>query len=236
MNEIEARAHELLRLREWVMALDLFDQLINQALAKGAPKERVVFYLLGRSECLVELGRHEAVVSDCRKIIKLLEGANTSNNGARVWRRLVNALFSLQRFGEAETAAAEWIAASGGLSEAVKLLEQVRILVQLIKKKDMNRSLHQVPQYGEESVRQDFDGELWNGYNFEEMKRNRKHPVKLIESDMAQNNLVHFQNLRLTNHEQFTIHQNISLPCEGPAADQGIIFKSLHNSIIDPVE
>lgn len=227
MNEIELRAHELLRLREWVMALELFDQLINQALAKRAPKERIVIYLLGRSECSVELGRHEAVVSDCRKIIKLLEGANVNSGGARVWRRLVNALFTLHRFHEAEAAAAEWIAASGGVTEAVKLLEHVRFLIQAIKRREMNSPLQQAPQFAEDVYHQDIGGELWNGYSFEEMKRNRKHPVKLIEShEIEQNNVIYFQSMRLNNSEQFTIHQNLGLQCEAAQNDQGVLLKN----------
>ncbi|CAH1397953.1 unnamed protein product [Nezara viridula] len=215
MNEIEAQAHELLRHREWVMALELFDQLISQAIAKGVAKERIVLYLLGRSECFVELGRHEAVVSDCRKIIKLLDGGNSANsNGARVWKRLVHALFTLQRFHEAEAAAVEWIAASGGITEAVRLLEQVRMVLQVINKRDMNRQL-QYPSCGEEMFRSEFPPEVWNGHNLEEMKRNRKHPVKLIESnELEQSQLAQLASLRLSNHEQFTVHQNIGLTFE----------------------
>lgn len=233
MNEIEAQAHELLRHREWVMALELFDQLISQAIAKGVAKERIVLYLLGRSECFVELGRHEAVVSDCRKIIKLLEGANNANNnGARVWKRLVHALFTLQRFHEAEAAAVEWIAASGGITEAVRLLEQVRMVLQVINKRDMNRQL-QYPSCGEEMFRSEFPPEVWNGHNLEEMKRNRKHPVKLIESnELEQSQLAQLASLRLSNHEQFTVHQNIGLTFEQQFSEPpGNILFTLWNKI-----
>lgn len=57
-------------------------------------------------------GKHEAVIADCRNIIKLVGGVNGSV-GARAWRRLLHALFTLQRFSEAEAAALEWISSSG---------------------------------------------------------------------------------------------------------------------------
>lgn len=98
MTETEAQAHELVRRKEWSKALELYDQLLTTGLTKHVSKERVVACLLGRSECCLELGRHEAVVADCRKIIKLLADANENNNGSRARRRLVHALFSLRRF------------------------------------------------------------------------------------------------------------------------------------------
>lgn len=98
MTETEAEAHDLVRRKEWARAIELYDQLLGSGLGKHISKERVVACLLGRSECCLELGRHEAVVSDCRRIIKLLADGNENNSGARARRRLVHALFSLRRF------------------------------------------------------------------------------------------------------------------------------------------
>ncbi|CAA9995504.1 unnamed protein product [Nesidiocoris tenuis] len=56
MNDLEAQAQDLLRHREWLMAMELFDQLLGHARVKGLPKDRIVAYLLGRSQCCVELG------------------------------------------------------------------------------------------------------------------------------------------------------------------------------------
>lgn len=51
------------------------------------------------------------MVFDCRKIIKLLSGTeNEASLGSKARRRLVHALFTLNRFAEAEQAAQEWIA------------------------------------------------------------------------------------------------------------------------------
>lgn len=99
MTETEAEAHELVRRKEWSRAVDLYDELLgNGALGKNISKERVVACLLGRSECCLELGRHEAVVADCRRIIKLLADGHENSTGARARRRLVHALYSLRRF------------------------------------------------------------------------------------------------------------------------------------------
>lgn len=98
MTETEAQAHEFVRKKEWIRAIELYDQLLSVGFNKQINKDRVVSCLLGRSECCLELGRHEAVVADCRRIIKLLADGNENNTGARARRRLVHALFSLRRF------------------------------------------------------------------------------------------------------------------------------------------
>lgn len=191
MNEVETQAQELLRHKEWASALGLFDQLLGYAAVKGSSKERLVSYLLGRSECCLELGRHEAVVSDCRKIIKLLGGAESSNScGARARRRLVHALFTLKRFAEAEAAAAEWIASSGGITntnpEAVKMLERVRIGLQMANgQKNINvkgiPSVTHHPRMEDEILSLDYRLEsLFNPALDDRPRRNRKHPVELI--------------------------------------------------------
>lgn len=97
-DNTETQAHELVRRKEWQRAIELYDKVLSQTISKNNSKERIVACLLGRSECCLELGRHEAVVADCRKIIKLLADGNENNNGARARKRLVYALFSLRRF------------------------------------------------------------------------------------------------------------------------------------------
>ncbi|XP_075224399.1 helicase with zinc finger isoform X2 [Lycorma delicatula] len=183
MNEVELQAQELLRHREWVAALGLFDQLLSFAISKSLPKERIVSYLLGRSECCLELGKHEAVVLDCRRVIKLLNGAdNSSNCGVRARRRLVHALFTLHRFAEAEAAAAEWIAASGGVTsnnpEAVKMLERVRLVLQMANGQKNQKNI-MPPRIDEDILSSEYRLDSWIGD--ERARRNRKHPVELIE-------------------------------------------------------
>ena len=187
MNDTEVQAHEFLRRKEWGRAAELFDQLLGPALNNGMPKERVVGYLLGRSECCLELGRHEAVVSDCRRIIKLLADADCSNNnGARARRRLVHALFSLRRFTEAEAAAREWLASGGGANnqpEALKMLERLRIVLQMAngqKSNLNNRHTNLQQRVDEELIGMDSRLEFGGIGISERSRRLRKHPVELI--------------------------------------------------------
>lgn len=192
MNEVENQAQELLRHREWAASLELFDQLLGYAAVKGSSKERLVSYLLGRSECCLELGKHEAVISDCRKIIKLLGGSESGNNcGARARRRLVHALFTLRRFAEAEAAAAEWIASSGGMTntnpEAVKMLERVRMGLQMangpksMTVKASGSQATQQPRMEDELLAIDYRLESFLNPTVDDIsRRNRKHPVELL--------------------------------------------------------
>lgn len=102
MTETETQAHQLVQRKEWQRALELYDQVLASVTQnphqKIYTKERIVACLLGRSECCLELGRHEAVVQDCRKIIKLLADGNEFHTGGKARKRLVYALFSLRRF------------------------------------------------------------------------------------------------------------------------------------------
>lgn len=238
MNEVETQAHELLRRKEWSSALGLYDQLLGYAAVKGSSKERLVSYLLGRSECCLELGRHEAVVSDCRKIIKLLGGAESSNNcGARARRRLVHALFTLRRFAEAEAAAAEWIASSGGMTstnpEAVKMLERVRIGLQMANgQKNMavkgSTLAMQLPRLEDDILGMDYNA-LFNPSLDERQRRNRKHPVELIAEnpiDQGMPNPNEFQQAMMSvNHmpidmNNMAIIEQMRLNCVQPPMDQ----------------
>lgn len=202
MNEIEFQAHELVRRKEWSQALYLFDELLGHAVSKGLSKEKVVSFLLGRSECCLELGRHEAVVLDCRRVIKLLQGAenNNSNLGARARRRLVHALFSLRRFGEAEAAATEWIASSDNSAqtntEALKMLERVRLVLQMAngQKNTYNRSYANPHQRVEDDILAlDYKLESWIGTGVTGSVRNQKHPVELIGDPAKTEPFIHHE-------------------------------------------
>jgi tetratricopeptide (TPR) repeat protein len=180
MNDTEAQAYELVRQREWYGAAELFDQLLVPAFLKGTPKERLVSYLLGRSECLLELGRHEAVVSDCQRVIKLLADANASNSESRAWKRLVHALYYLQRFAEAEAATQEWLAVSGGAAnqpDAVKMLERLRIAYQASNGQNKQHMNHCNPVLEDDILALDTRLESWTGIS---PQRQRKHPVELL--------------------------------------------------------
>lgn len=92
---MEVQANEYLRQKDWTKAVDLYNKLLQN---QQINKQQIVSYLLGRSECLLELGCHEAVVIDCKNIIKLIAGKNENGNDSRARKRLVHALFLLKRF------------------------------------------------------------------------------------------------------------------------------------------
>lgn len=178
MNDIELHANELLRRREWRGAAELFDDLLTSSLQKGTSKDLIVGYLLGRSECLFELGRHEAVVSDCQQVIKLLPDSDgTSNNGSQAWKRLVHALYSLHRFNEAEVATREWLIVSGGSKnqpEAMKMLERLRVVFQMT---NGQQKPHTSNVLEDEMLSLDSRLQSWTGIG---PPHQRKHPVELI--------------------------------------------------------
>lgn len=92
---MEAKANEHVRKKEWTKAAEIYNQLL---LNKHLNKQQIVAYLLGRSECFLELRQHEAVVADCRKVIRLLGDRKGDDNESNARRRLVYALLGLQRF------------------------------------------------------------------------------------------------------------------------------------------
>nr|CAD7397005.1 unnamed protein product [Timema cristinae] len=177
MNHVENQALELLRRRDWSRAAELFDQLLGPALGNDVSQEKLITLLLGRSECCSELGHHDVVVSDCRRIIKL---HGVGNHGGRARRRLVHALFSMRRFAEAEAAAREWLITGGGPSnqpEAVKMLERLRIVLQMANGHDPVNTEQKPHEYMGVTPRL----EHWTGGIINEQSmRPRKHPVELI--------------------------------------------------------
>lgn len=92
---MEVQANEYLRQKDWTKAVDLYNKLLQN---QQINKQQIVSYLLGRSECFLELGRHEAAVADCKNIIKMLAGRNENHSGSKARKRLVHALYLLKRF------------------------------------------------------------------------------------------------------------------------------------------
>ncbi|KAI4471147.1 dna2/nam7 helicase family [Holotrichia oblita] len=121
---MEAKAIEHVRKKEWIRAAEIYNQLL---LNKHLNKQQTVAYLLNRSECFLELRQHEAVVADCRRVIRLLADRKDDNE-SNARRRLVYALLALHRFAEAEVAVKEWGASKYNSQcqsgEVLKLLEE----------------------------------------------------------------------------------------------------------------
>jgi len=105
---------------------------------------------------------------------------------SRVRRNLVNALFALKRYGEAEQAALEWVVRSDNNSEAKKMLDTVR-LVWSISKEDIPTPVQtledQLNQINEDLLFGDrLDSWIATGVR-EQSRRNRKHPVELVDDE-----------------------------------------------------
>ncbi|XP_059608674.1 probable helicase with zinc finger domain [Phlebotomus argentipes] len=129
MAEKEGQAHEFARRREWAKAIEIYDQILNSNNFK-TPKERVVACLLGRSEACAELNRHDTVIGDCRRLLKMLTELDSGNQSVR--RRLISALCHTRRFHEAESACREWLSAPGVCPDFVRLLDRYRSASQLV--------------------------------------------------------------------------------------------------------
>lgn len=101
--EKEMQAHDMVRRRSWARAVALYDQLITSP-ASGAgtraQKDQQIACLLGRCECLLELGKFEGCLADAYKVLTLLSEQNdclASVSRARRW--LVHALFKMHKYG-----------------------------------------------------------------------------------------------------------------------------------------
>ncbi|XP_063235527.1 probable helicase with zinc finger domain [Bacillus rossius redtenbacheri] len=194
MSELEVQAYELLRRREWFRAAELFDQLLSPVFLKSVSAAKIVCFLLGRAECMHELGQHETVVSDCRHVLKLLGEVHSIGNYGIIARRcLVHSLFALGRFTEAEAVAREWLTTGGGPSnqpEALKMLERLRIVSQMSNpRRSCSEGDSMDNHVGVNSV------EHWP----EQLSKQRKHPVRLLNdfSEKTSND-----NLVQKNHQE----------------------------------
>lgn len=130
MNEIERRAQEHVRRSEWEKALECFEQLLitNQNNRNGIiPKEKVIAFLIGKSECNYALGRNDCVIQDCRKALKLyIENDLTGTQKDKARRLLIQSLVRNKRYSEAESVVKEWLVKGKLQQDTRKILEQLK--------------------------------------------------------------------------------------------------------------
>lgn len=206
LTEVENKAIKYLNSKEWCSAYVCFDQLLGIAVAKSMPSENFVGYLLGRSQCNLELNNYDDVVQDCRLIISMLTDDENVYSG-RVRRNLVNALCLLKRYAEAEQAALEWVVRSDNSSEAKKMLDTVRLSWRC-SKVDMPTPENQLNQINEELLLGDgLDSWIATGVR-EQSRRNRKHPVELVDDEKMGGQL-----FQLSSNENDSIH-NFERDCQ----------------------
>lgn len=137
MNSLAHEVYEHVRKKEWGKALILFDELLSKC-TENTSREQFINYLLGRSECCINLCKYEFAVQDCRRIISLLNGIESvSNVGAEARQRLLQSLIKLKLFDAAESATLDWIATCKTIPnnyEQISMLQQVQAALHLFAK------------------------------------------------------------------------------------------------------
>lgn len=150
MNDTERRAQEYVRRAEWEKAIECFDQLLvtNQNNRNGTlPKEKLVSFLIGKSECNFALGRNDYVVQDCRKALKLyIENDVNGSQKDKARRLLIQSLIHNKRFSEAESAIKEWLLKGKIQSDTRKILEQLKSRFQNYGQRNQNISLQKLDE------------------------------------------------------------------------------------------
>ncbi|KAL7735007.1 hypothetical protein ACLKA6_011271 [Drosophila palustris] len=144
--EKEMQAHDMVRRRSWARAVALYDQILAtsstpqlQTQPNGttrAQKDQQIACLLGRCECLLELGRYESCLADAYKVLTLLaEQTECLASVSRARRWLVHALFKLHKYSDAEHFLSKWINELSGqqiFSDISKTLERYKSIIQMI--------------------------------------------------------------------------------------------------------
>ncbi|XP_060520243.1 probable helicase with zinc finger domain isoform X2 [Cylas formicarius] len=98
-------AQEFARQKNWKKAVESYTKFLRN---KHNSIDLVISSLYARSECLFELNNYLAVVNDCRSIIQLTINQN-DHITFLARKKLVQALFLLQKFVDAEVAVKEWL-------------------------------------------------------------------------------------------------------------------------------
>lgn len=102
MTDKEMQAHDNVRWRNWARAATLYDQILASPPVVGSrgQKDRHIVCLLGRCECLLELGKFESCLTDARKILSMLSEQQTDSLASisRTRRWLVHALCKLKKY------------------------------------------------------------------------------------------------------------------------------------------
>lgn len=168
MTDKESQAHDLVRNKEWHSAVQIYDQILSPTTNNfKTPKERIIGCLVGRTECYMELKNYESAITDCRRLLKMLNEVDVCSTSARIRRRLIHALYKLKRFQDAETACREWINAICGPqnnSDMSKVLERYRTVIQIANGQKSNQRIS-IQRLDEEMTTLDNKLETWATHN-----------------------------------------------------------------------
>ncbi|EDW85385.2 uncharacterized protein Dwil_GK10580 [Drosophila willistoni] len=157
--EKETQAHDMVRRRSWSRAVALYDQILSSPISQAqtqsqgqaqtqnggsgngttgarAQKDQQIACLLGRCECLLEMGMYEGCLADAYKVLTLLaEQSECLASVSRARRWLVHALFKLHKYADAEHFLSKWINELSGqqiFSDISKTLERYKSIIQMI--------------------------------------------------------------------------------------------------------
>lgn len=170
MTDKEAQAHELVRRKEWVNAVQMFDQLLSPTTTNfKTTNVRIIGCLFGRTECYLELKNYDAAIADCRRLLKMLSETDEEacSTTARIRRRLIHALYKLKRFQEAEIVCRDWLNTMWGAQNntgLTKVLERYRTLIQIANGQKSNQRIS-VQRLDEEMATLDNKLENWATHN-----------------------------------------------------------------------
>lgn len=135
MNGVEFVVIECLKQKKWENALYYLNQLLETDENFKMENEKLMAYLLWRSQCFFELNKHDACVKDCRKIMNLVPNEAPRNNFWFKSRwRLTHSLIQLKAFNEAKQIVEQLIDLCTDFTkqECVKLLERIKISSQFV--------------------------------------------------------------------------------------------------------
>lgn len=171
MTDKESQAHELVRRKEWVNAIQIFDQILSPTTSNfKITNVRIIGCLFGRTECYLEIKNYDAAIGDCRRLLKMLgeteeEACSTS---ARIKRRLIHALYKLKRYQEAEIVCRDWLNTMWGGAQnntgLTKVLERYRTVIQIANGQKSNQRIS-VQRLDEEMSTLDNKLENWATHN-----------------------------------------------------------------------
>lgn len=171
MTDKESQAHELVRRKEWLNAIQIFDQILSPTASNfKITNVRIIGCLFGRTECYLELKNYEAAIGDCRRLLKMLseteeEACSTS---ARIKRRLIHSLYKLKRYQEAEIVCRDWLNTMWGGAQnntgLTKVLERYCTVIQIANGQKSNQRIS-VQRLDEEMSTLDNKLENWATHN-----------------------------------------------------------------------
>lgn len=135
MADREIIAHDLVRQKDYTNAIHEYDSILSSATTNfKTPKDQIIGCLYGRTECYLQLKNYDAVVADCKRLLKMVTNAeltDASSTKFRIRIRLVHALYKLKRFQDADTALREWINCPLN-ADVLKLLDRYKTVIQIL--------------------------------------------------------------------------------------------------------